>query len=167
MSASKFRALLLAGLVSFFPVLAAAKSYTIPDPNPVAVITMPDDWETTVIPKGIEADSEDEEVYIAIEATDWKDAAQVITESIVWLKGKGVEIDKATEERKSFTHNGMEGTEVRWDGKDEDGPTKVSLTLLRLSETKGLVLTYWASPDGEKANLKALMDIASSLKPVK
>lgn len=167
MSASTFRACLVAGLITLFPALVAAKSYTIPDPNPAAVVTMPDDWETTVIPKGIEAESEDEEVYIAIEVTDWQDAAQSIANAIIWLKGKGVEIDKATEERKSFTHNNMEGTEVRWDGKDEDGPTKVSLTLLRISETKGLVLTYWASPDGEKANLKALMDIATSLKPVK
>jgi hypothetical protein len=35
------------------------------------------------------------------------------------------------------------------------------------SASKVLVLTYWASPDGEKTNEADLIAIASSIKPVK
>lgn len=161
------RASLLAGLLIFAPALAQAKSYTIPDGNPAAVVTIPDSWDVTETKLGVEAESEDEEVYFAIEVTDWKDAAQSIAQSIIWLKSKDVEINRDSEERKTFELNGMQGVEVRWSGKDSDGPAKVSVTLIQVSETKGLVLTYWASPEGETANLKDLISIAQNLKPVR
>ena len=167
MSSLTFRACLVAGFIAAFPALLAAKSYTIPDPNPVAVVTIPDDWDTTEIAKGIEADSEDEEVYIAIEVTEMNNVAKTIEETIVWLKNKEVVIDAATQQQSEITINGIPGFMVKWSGKDKDGPTNVSLTILVLSETKGLLLTYWASPDGEKDNLKALKSIADSIKPVK
>ena len=167
MSSSKLRACLVAGFLAAFPALLAAKSYTIPDPNPVAVVTIPDDWDTTEIAKGIEADSEDEEVYIAIEVTEMNNVAKTIEETIVWLKNKDVVIDAATQQQSEITVNGIPGFMVKWSGKDKDGPANVSLTILVLSETKGLLLTYWASPDGEKDNLKALKGIADSIKPVK
>ncbi len=167
MSNSTIRACLMAGLLLLCPAIASAKSYTIPDPNPIAVVTMPDDWETTVIPKGIEADSEDEEVYVAIEVAELKKIDKAIEETIVWLQGKGVVVDVATQQQGEVTINGIPGFQVRWSGKDDDGPANVSLTMLVLSETKGLILTYWASPEGEKDNLKALASILDSLKPVK
>ncbi len=57
----------------------------------------------------------------------------------------------------------------RWNGNgtDEDGPTHVSVTLVKVNDTKGLILTYWASPEGEKDNIKDLQSIIASLKPVK
>jgi hypothetical protein len=167
MPSSTLRACLVAGFLAAFPALLAAKSYTIPDPNPVAVVTIPDDWDTTEIAKGIEADSEDEEVYIAIEVTEMNNVAKTIEETIVWLKNKEVVIDPATQQQSEITINGIPGFMVKWSGTDKDGPTNVSLTILVLSETKGLLLTYWASPDGEKDNLKALKGIADSIKPVK
>jgi hypothetical protein len=149
------------------PGLASAKTYSIPDPNPVAVITMPDDWDSTEIAKGVESTSEDETVYVAVEVTELKDAAQAIGEAVVWLKSKGVVVDQATQEKKPFSINGLEGVQVLWTGKDEDGPTQVSLTLVQVTETKGLILTYWASPEGEKENLKDLSSIINSLKALK
>ncbi|WP_420102402.1 histidine kinase [Bosea sp. (in: a-proteobacteria)] len=160
------RAVLAASLF-LAPALASAKTYSIPDPNPVAVVTMPDDWESTEIDKGVESLSDDETVYVAVEVTELKDAAKAISDGIIWLKSKGVVVDPATQEKKPFSINGMEGVQVQWTGKDDDGPTHVSLTLMQVSETKGLVLTYWASPEGEKENLKELSSIINSLKALK
>ncbi len=167
MSHFSFRTCLLAGFLALSPVLALAKSYTIPDPNPVAVVTMPDDWEVTVIPKGIEADSEDEEIYVAVEVTQMSDVATTVAESIKWLQSKSVVIDASTQQQSPVTINGIPGFMIKWSGTDEDGPTNVSLTILVLSETKGLLLTYWATPSGEKDNLVALKGIIDSLKPVR
>lgn len=156
---------LLAALVAVAPL--AAKTYTVPDPNPVAVVTIPDDWTATTLPKGVEGLSDDESVYVAIEVTDLADAAKSIADAVVWLKSKGVEIDRATQKQEPIEFNGMTGVQVKWDGKDEDGPTQVSLTLLQVTDAKGLVLTYWASPEGAKDNAVALNAIITSLKAVK
>lgn len=167
MPSSFVRVVLTAACLVLLPTLTNAKTYSIPDPNPVAVITLPDDWESTEIAKGVESTSDDDTVYVAVEVTELKDAAKAIAEAVVWLKSKDVVIDEKTMEQKPFSINGLDGVQVKWTGKDEDGPTNISLTLLQVTDTKGLVLTYWASPAGEKENIKELIAIINSLKALK
>ena len=167
MSSLTFRAVLIAAFIAAAPLAAPAKSYTVPDPGAVAVVTMPDDWTTNEIEKGVESVSDDDTVYVAVEVTELKDVSKAIADSIVWLKSKDVEIDQSTRKQGEITINGMTGVQVKWDGKDEDGPAHVSLTVLQVTDTKGLILTYWASPEGEKDNMKELGSIIASLKPVK
>ena len=161
------RVVMTAACLALCPVLAHAKTYSIPDPNPIAVITIPDDWESKEIDKGVDGTSDDESVYVSIEVTELSDAAKAIAEAVVWLKSKDVVVDQSSMEKKPITINGLEGVQVKWDGKDEDGPTHVSLTLLQVTDTKGLVLTYWASPAGEKENLSDIVSIINSLKGIK
>ena len=160
-------ACLLAAALVASTMTAQAKTYSVPDPNPVAVVTIPDDWTATELPKGVEGLSEDETVYVAIEVLDLDDTSKVVADTIVWLKSKDVIIDAATQEKKDVEVNGLTGIQVKWEGKDEDGPTQVSLTILVLSDKKGLVLTYWASPEGAKENAVDLNTIITSLKAVK
>jgi hypothetical protein len=167
MSSALARAAALIACLVLSPALASAKTYSIPDPNPVAVITLPDDWESTEIAKGVESTSEDDAVYVAVEVTELKDAARAIADAITWLKSKDVVVDQSTMEQKPFSINGLDGVQVKWSGKDEDGPTNISLTLLQVTDSKGLILTYWASPQGEKDNLKELIAIINSLKALK
>lgn len=167
MSSLSVRACLVAGFLALMPSFAAAKTHSIPDPNPIAVVTIPDDWEVTSTAKGIEVDSEDEEVYVAVEVTEMSSVAKTVTDTIAWLQSKNVVIDPATQQQQQIKVNDIPGFMIKWSGKDDDGPTNVSLTIMVLSETKGLLLTYWATPQGEKDNLEALKGIINSLRPVR
>jgi hypothetical protein len=158
---------LLAGLLMFYPAFAMAKSYTIPNPDPVAVITIPDSWETKELAYGLETTTEDEEYYLLIEVTDKRTAEKDVTKTLEWLLAKGVSIDPATQKEQAFSLNGMEGFILYWDGKDADGPTQVSISLLQLNENKGLVITGWGTVDGQKENLKELTEVLNSLRAVK
>jgi hypothetical protein len=166
-----FKTLLLAcftaGLMAAAPVAVHAKTYTVPDPGAVAIVTIPDDWTATALPKGVEALSEDEAVYVAIEVTDLQDVAKAIADAIVWLKSKDVVLDRATQAQQDITINGLTGVQIKWEAKDVDGPTQVSLTVLQASDTKGLVLTYWGTEEGAKENAVDLNTIITSLKLVK
>ncbi len=155
----------LVGLILAMP--AFAKTYTVPDPNPVAVVTIPDDWTSTALPKGVEALSEDEAVYVAIEITELQDVSKAIADAVVWLKSKAVVLDQSTQTKQDITVNGLTGVQVKWKAKDEDGPTQVSLTVLVATDTKGLVLTYWGTEEGAKENAVDLNTIITSLKLVK
>ncbi len=156
---------IFAGFIAVSP--AIAKTHTVPDPNPVAVVTIPDDWTATTLPKGVEALSEDEEVYVAIEVTELQDVAQAISSTIIWLKSKDVVLDEATQAKQDITVNGLSGVQIKWQAKDADGPTQVSLTVLQATETKGLILTYWGTEEGAKENAVDLNTIITSLKLVK
>lgn len=160
-------ACVIAGLIASVPAALNAKTYTVPDPNPVAVVTIPDDWTATTLPKGVEALSEDEDVYVAIEVTDLQDVAKAIADAIIWLKSKDVVLDRATQAQQDITVNGMTGVQIKWEAKDVDGPTQVSLTVLQASDTKGLVLTYWGTEEAAKENAVDLNTIITSLKLVK
>ncbi len=149
------------------PEAGFAKSYLVPDKAPVAVVTIPDDWEATEIAQGVEAVSEDETIYLAFEVTELKDVSTAIAEAIVWLKSKDVEIDRSTQEQKPFEINGLSGVQVKWEGKDEDGPTQISLTVLPVTDSRGVILTYWGSAEGAKANMADLNTIITSLKGIK
>lgn len=160
-------ACLVAGPLTLLPAALQAKTYTVPDPNPIAVVTIPDDWTATVLPKGVEALSEDSEVYVAIEVTELQDVSKAIAAAIVWLKSKDVVLNEATQEKKDIEVGGMTGVQVKWEATDTDGPTQVSLTVLVASDTKGLVLTYWGTEEGAKENAVDLNSIITSLKLVK
>lgn len=167
MSSSLLRTAVMAACLALSATLAEAKTYSIPDPNPIAVITLPDEWESKEIDKGVESTSEDESVYVSVEVTELKDAAKAIAEAVTWLKSRDVVVDQSSMEQKPISINGLEGVQVKWNGKDEDGPTHVSLTLMQITDSKGLVLTYWASPEGETENLKDIVSIINSLKGLK
>ena len=145
---------------------AFAKTFKVPDEGSFASITIPDDWKSKEIDKGVESQSKDDEVYFAVEATDAKGMDKTIEEAIDFLKEQGVTIDPKTQKQSEGKINGMEGVDVTWNGKDKEGDAIVSLTILAVRKDKALIITYWASPEGTKSHAKELGEILSSVKGI-
>lgn len=159
--------LLLIGLMALaLPASALAETFTMPDSKPAASITIPDTWETEEIDDGVEATSPDKLVYIAAEFVKASNVEDATKEAITYLIENGVEIDAATKKEKTFKIGELEAFEVEWKGKDSDGPTEVSVAIVVISPKKLMFLTYWATPEGGKANEADLGAIALSVKPV-
>jgi hypothetical protein len=166
MSSFLLRACLLAGLLAISPALAMAKSYTIPNPNPVAVITIPDDWETEETTRGLESTSEDEGVYFTVEVTDTDTVEKNMTRAIAALVAEGVVLDTATQKQTEFSVNGLKAFMTFWNAKDEDGSTQISITLVLVSDKKALLMTGWGTEEAQKENLEELTAIMNSIKVV-
>jgi hypothetical protein len=149
-----------------FASSAFAGTHKLPEEKPLATINIPDAWKTEDIDTGIESTSDDGEVYIAVETTDADNVKEAMAESIKFLKEKGVTVDDSTFKTEEGKLGDMDVVDLSWDGKDEDGPTKVSVTLVAVTKEKGLLLTYWASPAGEKKHAAELSVIAKSIKKV-
>ncbi len=166
MSFFSLRACLLAGLLAISPALATAKSYTVPNPNPVAVITIPDDWETEENARGLESTSEDEGIFLTVEITDATTVEKDMTRAIAGLVAQGVELDMATQKQTEFTVNNLKGFMMSWNAKDEDGKTQISITLVMVSDKKALLMTGWGTEEAQKENLEELTAIMNSIKVV-
>jgi hypothetical protein len=160
------RACLLAGLLAISPALAMAKSHTIPNPNPVAVITIPDDWETEETTRGLESTSEDEGVYFTVEVTDFDSVEKDMTRAIAALVAEGVVLDVPTQKQTEFSINGLKAFMTFWNAKDEDGSTQISITLVMVSDKKALLMTGWGTEEAQKENLEDLTAIMNSIKVV-
>ena len=156
------------GFLSFgLPAHAMAESFTMPDGKPVVSITIPDDWETGEIDDGVEATSPDKNVYIAAELVKADNVEAAAKEALKYLVDNGVVIDEATKKEKTFKIGDLEAYELGWQGKDEDGPTEVSVAIVVVAPKKLMFLTYWATPEGGQANAAGLAAIAQSITPVK
>ena len=141
-----------------------ATTYKVPEDNTVATINAPAEWKANNYDKGIELTSDDGEVYIAIEATDAKGVEHSMDEAMEYLKNKGVTVDAKTVKQNEGKLSGRDAVMISWDGEDEDGPARVQLMVVSVTNEKGVLFLYWASPEGEKKHQKEISAIAESLK---
>jgi hypothetical protein len=87
-----------------------------------------------------------------------------IEEAVKFLKEKGVTVDEASVKQEGGKINDMDVIDVSWDGKDEDGPAKITLMVVSVTDKDGLLFIYWASPEGGKKNQDDVTKIAKSIK---
>lgn len=155
--------IVLAACIATADVCGAA-THRIPEDNAVATVNTPVGWKANSYDKGVELTSDDGEVYIAIEATDAKGVEKSMDEAMQYLKSKGVTVDAQTVKQSEGKLAGKDSVMISWDGEDEEGPAKIQLMVVSVTNENGVLFLYWASPDGEKKHQKDIARIAESLK---
>jgi len=157
---------LILAFVAFVAAPAFAKTLKPPnDDFAVATIDVPDSWKPEAIDNGFEAESSDMAVYLsAVVVGTEKSLNAEIADTFKYLKEHKVELDESTKKEQKFTVNGVEASELVYQGKDEDGPATISIALVPINN-KLVIFTYWASTEEEKKHSKEVGAIVTSLKP--
>jgi hypothetical protein len=163
------RALLLATFALCLVAPAAnAGTFAVPDENPIATVSIPDAWEPKPYEGGVEATSADGAIYVAIEQVAAADVKSATEEGLKFFLKSGVDIDFASQKTRDGKVNGLDAFDLSFAGKDKDGAANVSLTLVETNaKGKFLLLYYWGSPEGEKANADELQKISDSIQATK
>lgn len=160
-----FRTSLLAfALAGSLAGSAEAKTIGLPDESPVANVMIPDSWKPEDIDDGVQAHSPDGSVYLSIEVGDVGNINDLIDNTFAYLKKNKVRIDESTKKDTEITLNGLSVKDITWTGRDKDGPTVVGVSLIAVPSEKVLILTHWASPEGEKKYNDAIAAIMQSIK---
>jgi hypothetical protein len=150
------------------PTFALAGTFPIPGENPVATVSVPDKWESSAYDGGIESTSPDGAIYVALEMVAAKDVKSATEEGVEWFAKQGVEIDPKSLKTKDTKINGLDAFDMQFTGKDKDGAANISLTLVATNaEGKFLMLYFWGSDEGEKANAADLKAIGASIQATK
>ena len=153
-------------LFTLSPVVVA-KEFRLPDAKPVATINVPDSWKPVPIEKGVQGQTADNSVYLSVETTETSAGmSEIIDDTFAVLKEHEVDLDHHVKKENKFLINGLPADELLYDGKDEDGPTMVSITFVNIGKTT-LVLTYWASTDGTKKHQAEVGKVLATIKAVK
>ena len=130
--------------------LALAEPMEIRPKAPVATFDLPDSWDTSRIERGIQAISPDKEVDLWIEAYKPDQFQAILAEHNAYWKEQGVEI--TGQDSKTHKEGGqqvqMTTETATWNGK----PTVLYYIEydLGLASKSNIVVTYWASPEGDK-----------------
>ena len=145
-----------------------AKTVKLPDAEgAVASITFPDDWDVEEMEGGYGADSPDDHVFIsAVAVKNETDMNAQIDDVFEMLKEHKVELDESTKKEQKFKVNGLEASELLFQGKDEDGPCGVSIVFVPVKNNL-IILTYWVTTAQEEKHQVTVGKIINSLKPAK
>ncbi len=144
----------------------AAKTLKLPATDSAASLNVPDSWKPDLTDDGFEAVSPDGSVYIAFDVADIGNYKDLIDETFDYFKKHKIKINESSRKDSKMTLNGMQVEDFSWDGRDKEGPTKVSVSLITVKPGKLLVVTYWASPAGDKKYSDAVLAILNSIKPM-
>jgi DUF4097 and DUF4098 domain-containing protein YvlB len=142
---------------------AQAETFKIPDKHPVVSVTYPDSWKPEEIDRGAQGQTEDSAVYLSVEASkSEKGMNEIIDGTFDMFKEHKVEIDKSTKKINKMEIAGEPAEEMLFTGKDEDGPTVISITTFTVGDTV-IIISYWASASDEAKYSAAIGKIVSSI----
>lgn len=157
---------IFAAVLALAATPALAKKMSVPEDNPIATVEIPDDWQPDSIDRGAEGTSPDNTTYIAVEEVDGADAKAATSESIDLFQKDSMKIDESSMKTNDIDFGGKKGVDITVNGTNKDGPQNLEIVLMPTpTDGKFLLLTYWGTPDGAKANKAALDKIQESLSP--
>jgi hypothetical protein len=157
------RSVIAAALVVAFAGVAHAETMEVRPKAPIASFTFPDDWDTDRTPRGIQANTEDDEVYIWVETYLPNELETVVAEHNTYWAKQGVKI--TGRDLKQHVENGVTVQVVSetatWKGK----PTVLYYMEydLALESKRNILITYWASPEGNEENSAEVKSIIDSM----
>ena len=157
-------ALMLCALSS---AVVEAKAFKLGDDEAVTWISIPDTWEPETFDNGVEGTSPDKLTYVAAEIVEGTSLADASKDEEKFFKKMKIKIKEDTFKQKTLVMSGLPAEDLQWEATDADGPTHVSVTLVKIADGKLLMMTYWGSEAGEKTNGAELNAISESIKPIK
>lgn len=157
--------LLSLAVLSLFATPLAAKNFAVPDKDPAATISVPDNWKIEEIEFGFSAQSPGKDVFFSMEYASAKKLDAMMKTNEAWMKDNEIDFSK-TPESKEMDFNGISGSVLRYNTTDQNGPTIVDFVLLPAGKERVIMLTLWGS-DTERAKHKdAITSIMNSVKPI-
>lgn len=148
-----------------FGSVASAKTWFVTPGDPIATIEFPDNWTVGEIKRGLEIKSNDEEVFLWIEIYRPSAYAAVVREHERYFQSQGVRIigeptqQSSREDGVSIKYTDFPAT---WQGK----PTVLRYLAIDLGLPSGkeILMSYWASPEGDKKHSAAMDRVLDSFK---
>ncbi|ENN88193.1 hypothetical protein RHSP_40245 [Rhizobium freirei PRF 81] len=160
--------ILLAAALAAFPMLANAKTLAFPSDEPVASVSIPDNWKPQETETGIDSTSPDSAIYFSLDVATGDNIDKIIDDAVNFLAKNGVKVDASTrKDDDSNEVNGMKLSLLNWQGNDNDGAVNITLGVLSPAPNKILVLTYWGSKENQDKHKEEVLDIIGSIKPAK
>jgi hypothetical protein len=158
-------------LAAFLFLLLVASAFgaihKVPVEEPIASISIPDQWQTKQLGEGIEATSPDRAVrLIAIPPENGK-VAEGMGEVMRYIRNTGgIVVKPESMKNEPGKLNGLEVRNVSWQGKDKNGDINIRFTIFSFATHKQLLVAYWGSPKGEQKYESVLKKMLKSIAEV-
>lgn len=162
MLSNMIRAFTVVAMIAAAPALAGPLTLTAADP--VATVTIPDEWTGRKITRGLEIKTPDEEVYLWFELIAPGEIDSVQKEHNTYFEKEGVTVTGASETKKAEV-NGRAWSFTELAATNKDGPSIIRYVAINpnLASGKIIMMTYWASPEGDKTHDAAMTKLIEGI----
>ena len=141
-----------------------AKTFPVPDDNPVATVNIPNSWDANQYDAGVEATSEDGDYYVAFEGVTKNNAKDAAKEALIGFLKQGVQLDVDNVKTDEVILNGMPIVVLSYKGRDQDGPTNVRILIIPAEKKNRFLIMYtWGSDEADAANAKDIDAMLNSI----
>jgi hypothetical protein len=161
------RKLLLAAtiLCSAFTTSAFAKNFAVPEKNPAATLSIPDNWTIQNIEYGYSAKPADDSLFFSVEYAGPSRIEKMLDNNTEWMKENHITPkDKPVE--KEVEIGGLSAKLLHFDATDDEGDTLVDFLFVSGGNGRLIMLTLWGSEEELKAHQADVEKIESSLKAI-
>ncbi|MDB5511267.1 MAG: hypothetical protein JWR08_750 [Enterovirga sp.] len=140
-----------------------ARQVNLPSGNPIVGVDIPNNLKTSATSRGIEVRTADEEVFFWIEIYVPADYDKLVAEHEKYFKNQGVVITGTPKVSVSDEPNAkVQATDfpATWNGK----PTVLRYLAIdpKLSGQNQILVSYWASPEGDRTHAPAFRKVLDS-----
>lgn len=156
------RAFAVAAMIAAMPAMAGPLTLTAADP--IATVTIPDEWSGKKITRGLEIKTPDEEVYLWFELIAPGEIDSVQKEHNTYFEKEGVTVTGVSETKKTEV-NGRAWSFTELAATNKDGPSIIRYVAINpnLASGKIILMTYWASPEGDKTHDAAMTKLIDGI----
>lgn len=159
------RLVLLAGLAASVGATPGwAKTVKIPATTPPMAVEIPGAWTASTVKRGLEIKSDDEGVFLWIETYNEANYETIKAEHGRYFEGQGVTVTGEPKiEPRRYAGYGLAFLDLPaiWKGK----PTVLRYILVEPDDKakRRLMMSYWASPEGDRTHDAAMNKLVESL----
>jgi hypothetical protein len=157
--------LLSFAVLSMLAAPVAAKNFAVPDKDPAATLTVPDNWTIEEIEYGFSARPPGDDVFFSMEYASKKKLDAMMKTNEAWMKENEIDFSKKPVERE-MDFNGISGSVLRYETTDGNGPTIVDFVLLPAGKNRVVMLTLWGSEAERSKHKAAIKSIMDSVRPI-
>lgn len=157
------RSLLIAAFLLSSSALVQAETMEVNPERPIVSANLPNAWDISRVDRGIQAISKDQDAFVWVESYLPGELDEIIAEHNAYWKEQGVEI--TGHESTEHSENGKSYVITEETATEDGKPTKLMYAeySLGLGSKRNIVVTYWASPEGDKKYEHTVGDIFSSM----
>jgi hypothetical protein len=143
---------------------ALAKNFAVPEKNPAATLSIPDNWKIEKIEYGYSAKPEDDSLFFSVEYAGASRIGKMLDNNSEWMKENHIR-PKGAPVEKEIEVGGLSGKLLHFEATDDEGDTLVDFLFVN-GNGRLIMFTLWGSEEALQAHQADVETIESSLKAI-
>ena len=142
----------------------SARTYRIPEDEPVARIAVPNGWKTAQHEEFLESTPRNGTCHLLVLAVEGRKPAETMLEAMRYIRRNGtVKVDAQSEKREEMKIGATPIRTFTWDATEKNQPIRIRCHLFSELNGKRLLVVFWSPLEGEKKYQRDLNQILESV----